>query len=191
MNTMMMQQQQRHDSEDTGSQTTSKDARSLSTKEPLFFAAANVINEEDLMNVVGNVLAELEGMRNKEKQRLIKKSALKDINSPQEKEVFLKIFIFLFGRLEAEENYYLLLKEKRIYNQRAHNKEMPSKNASAKLFALPSRKITILSESIKPGSGFKSGLQSPKNFDFGHSATRGSGFDKNTFSLAARIRTLE
>jgi len=85
---------------------------------------------------------------------------------------------------------------------------MPSKNASAKLFALPPRKITILSESLKPSSasvrescnliskekkfsGLKSGLQSPKNFDFGHSTTRASGFDKYNFSLAARVRTLE
>lgn len=112
MNTMMMQQQ-RYDSEDTRSQITSKDAKSLSTKEP-FAATVNSFDEEDLMNVVENVLAELESMRNREKQRLIKKSALKDINSPQEKEAFLKIFIFLFGRLEAEENYYLLLKEKRV-----------------------------------------------------------------------------
>ena len=111
---MQQQQHQRVDSDDTRSQTTSKDTKTFSTKEP-FGIAANTINEDELMNIVEHVLAELENNRNREKQRLIKKSALKDINSPQEKEVFLKIFIFLFGRLEAEENYYLLLKEKRVF----------------------------------------------------------------------------
>jgi len=85
---------------------------------------------------------------------------------------------------------------------------MPSKNASAKLYALPARKITLLSEFSKLNSSenrgssnliskerklpeLKSGLQSPKNFDFGDRSTGRTGYNQNSFSQSARIRTLE
>jgi len=192
MNTLFTQQQN-YDSDEDRSQAASNERKNSNAKE-------SPANETEMMSLVEYVLGELENMRTKEKQRLIKKCILKDVSS-QEKGAFLRVFIFLFGRPEAEENYYSLLKEKRVYNQRAHNKEMPSKNASAKLYALPPRKITLLSEfSEKKDSNLiskerklpelKSALQSPKNFDFGGVSTNRNG-EYDSFSLSTRIRTLD
>jgi len=104
MNTLVTRQKCDSDEED-GSQIALNERKNSNTKESA--------NETEMMNLIEHMLGELEIMRTREKQRLIKKCILKDVIS-QEKSAFLRIFIFLFGRPEAEENYYSLLKEKRV-----------------------------------------------------------------------------